>query len=70
MKYIITYNFNDCKKNKSFNNWYEAMKAYCQISSSILYSNIKTNLKINNQILQAVEYNMQLEQNLKNAEKT
>jgi len=70
MKYIITYEFNNCIKEKSFSNWYEAMKSYCHISSSKIYKNIKTNLKIDNLILEAVEYNMQLEYKLNNAEKT
>tara|TARA_R110001592_G_scaffold347760_1_gene641492 strand:- start:12509 stop:12733 length:225 start_codon:yes stop_codon:yes gene_type:complete len=71
-KYKISYTFREEKVHKSYGNWYEAIKFYYNIHTSNLYRNIKTNLKVDNLILDAVGYNIELERNLeiKNAEKS
>ncbi len=71
-KYKISYIFRDSLVNKSYDNWYEAIKFYYNIHTSNLYRNIKTNLKVDNLILDAVGYNIELERNLEmsNAKKT
>lgn len=64
--YIISYTYKDNFKYLLFNTWYEAASKYNNLKKLGLYDKISANFNINNLILEAVEYNNNLEKNIKN----
>jgi hypothetical protein len=63
--YIISYTYNDEFKYLLFNTWYEAVSKYNYLTKLGLYDKISTNFKIDEAILKAVDYNNELEKNIK-----
>jgi len=71
LNYIIRYNYNYKEDFKAFDTWYEAIVAYTNlIKLKSVYTNIRTNFPIDNLIVEAVKYNEELENKIKNYEKT
>ena len=64
MKQVLKLN-----KHLSFDNWYDAISNYNKLQKLDMYNNITANFKVNNLLLEAIDYNQQLIKNVKH-EKT
>ena len=65
LKYIIEYNYQGDNKISVFDNWYDAAKTFNKMKSNGIYTDMKANFSINEDILKAVQYNEELEKNIK-----
>ena len=71
LNYIIRYTYDYRERFKAFDNWYEAVVSYINLKKlRSMYTNIKTNFPVNTLIVEAVKYNEELENKIKNYEKT
>lgn len=65
LKYIIKYNYQGDNKISVFDNWYDAAKTFNKMKSNGIYTDMTANFSINEDILKAVQYNEELEKNIK-----
>jgi len=65
LKYIIKYNYQGNSKISVFDNWYDAAKSYNKMKSNGIYDDMSANFSVDESILEAVQYNEQIKNNLK-----